>query len=135
MALTLLPKWKSTDIGTDLFPMVTGYRIYRTCARLDHGFSPSSTTFFLATITSIEVAKTITSFLTFFSSSEDIGYHNNLSFHSESTWLGRCLFFPSWEWHWHPSQMSLSLVSVFVYAEDFCSSFGFFLNRQKKSGK
>ena len=43
--------------------------MYGTCAKLDLGFSP--TTFFLATVTGVEIAKTITSFLTPFSDFED----------------------------------------------------------------
>ena len=41
--------------------------MHKTCAKLDLGFSPSSTAFSLATITSMEVSNIVTSFLTFIS--------------------------------------------------------------------
>ena len=68
--------------------------MHRTCARLDLRFSLSSTAFFLVTLTGVEIAKTVTSFLTPVSPSEDTGWHNGPSFCSWSTWHGRCLFFP-----------------------------------------
>ena len=67
MTLTLLLKSKSAN--TDFFLKLMGYQMHKTRARLDPGFSP--TAFFLATVTGIEVAETVTSFLTFSSDFED----------------------------------------------------------------
>ena len=121
MALILL--FESKSANTDSFLMLIRYQMYGTRARLDLGFSPfslSSTSSFVATVTGMKVAKTVTSFLTL-SPFEDTGWHYGPSFCSWSTQLGRSLFFFSWEWCWYLLQVSLGLAHVLAYAKDFCS--------------
>lgn len=64
MALTLL--FKSISDNIDLFLILLGYWMHKTCTRLDFGFSLSLTAFSLAIITGVKVLKIVTSFLNFF---------------------------------------------------------------------
>ena len=109
IALTSLFESKSANTGTDFFQKVIRYRMYGTCARFS-GYSPSFsssfllapaalTTYFLVPIIGVEVAKTDTSFLAFFSDFRDNCLSNVPSNSRWSTQFGRYLSRfsrPSW---------------------------------------